>query len=369
MAKRIINGQQIVDVIWGATLLGGGGGGSIKGALDLLNKYRIDHPKDALEITLYDYAEMEPEAYAAATAAMGAPTAFQDVDLLKYFTNSFVALQEMAAKMDTPKELKYSYGVELGGTNTLVPMMVSLVNKIPFIDGDGAGRAVPALDTLLLNINGCDTAPLTMSDGKNNRLTIELADTKDARLGEEIGRHICEVFNQVSGVSGWMVRREDFEQRLVIGSITLAEKVGRVLRTCSEYNGDVFAVLTQKDIVNCKFLGKGKVIKIENVMKNGYDFGKVVIAADGEFTIFFQNENLLISKNGKPMMTVPDIICYYDVATGMPLSNADINEGMEIVIGAVKVDEKWWKNPNMFDFWEPLLESIGYTGGNIPYIK
>ncbi|HWQ30175.1 MAG TPA: DUF917 domain-containing protein [Negativicutes bacterium] len=369
MAKRIMNEQQIIDVIWGATLLGGGGGGSMKNGMDLLEKYKQDHPSTPLEITVYDYKEMEPDAYAAVTAGMGAPTAIKDVDFSAYATNAFEALQDMAAKMDPPKRLKYSMAVEMGGFNTFVPMMISLVNQIPFIDGDGAGRAVPALDTLLLHVNGCNTSPLAMADCNNNRLTIEMADPRNAGLAEEIGRHICMAFNMLSGLSGWMVKGEDFEKRIVDGSVTLAEKIGHVLRNCAEQGGDVFAILGEKGIVECKKIAEGEVIAAENIMEKGFDYGKVVIEGDDETTIYFQNENLLVNKKGKPLITVPDIICTYDLASGVPLTNADIKKGMKIAVGAIKVNEKWYINPNMFDVWKPFLKRVGYTGGNIPFMK
>lgn len=369
MAKRMMNEKQMIDVIWGATLLGGGGGGSMKNGIDLLAKYKFDHPKDPLEITVFDYKEMDKDSYAAVTAGMGAPTAIKDVDFSAYATNAFTTLQETALKMEPPKMLKYSLAVELGGFNTFVPMMISLVNKIPFIDGDGAGRAVPALNTLLLHVNGCNTSPLAMADGQNNKLTIELENPRDAELAEEIGRHICMSFGMLSGLSGWMVNQEDLKDRIVNGSVTLSEKVGNVMRLCAENNKEVFTYLNKDSVVDCKLIGKGKVVKSETVMENGFDYGKVVVSGDEELVIFFQNENLLVTKNGESIMTVPDIICTYDVSTGQPLTNADITEGMEIAVGAIKVDEKWWKNPNMFEVWKPFLERVGYEGDNIPYVK
>lgn len=94
-----------------------------------------------------------------------------------------------------------------------------------------------------------------------------------------------------------------------------------------------------------------------------------VEGADGQWIIYFQNENLLVEHEGKPIMTVPDITCYYNAATGEPLTNADITEGMEICLGAIKAPDAWWKNPNMFDVWKPFLSNVGYEGGNIPFTK
>ena len=369
MAKRILKEEQLIDVIWGATLMGGGGGGAMVGGTDLLDTYKKLHPEKPVELTLLETCDMDPEAYGAVTAGMGAPTVLKNVDFSQYAVNAFNALKEMGTKMDPPRKLEYSVPLELGGFNTFCPMLISLLNDIPFIDCDGAGRAVPALDTLLLHINGLDTSPLAMADGKNNKVTIELNDAKDAPMGEEIGRWICTAFGQIAGLSGWMVRKSDIEESLPCGTVTLCEKIGHELRRCAKDGSNAFEALAQAGI-ECRFLTRGKVVKQENLQAKGFDYGKVYVeGADGQWIIYFQNENLLVEHEGKPIMTVPDITCYYNAATGEPLTNADITEGMEICLGAIKAPDAWWKNPNMFDVWKPFLSNVGYEGGNIPFTK
>jgi hypothetical protein len=367
MASRTLYESQIIDVIWGATLLGGGGGGSLKNGMDLLNKYKEDHPGE-VKLPLVECADLDPFNYAAVTAGMGAPKAIKDVDFSAYATNAFNALGNLALKMDPPRRLKYSLAVEMGGFNTFVPMLISLVNGIPFIDADGSGRAVPALNTLLLHINGLDTSPLAMADGKNNKVTIEMANVKDAELAEEIGRHICMAFNMMSGLSGWMVRREEIEKHLPCGTITLAEKIGKVLRAAN--TKDKFAELKRTG-VECKQFCQGIVTKVEVVTKEGFDFGKVYISDSKtpgtEWVIYFQNENLLVTRNAQPVMTVPDIICTYEYQSGLPLTNADVEKGMEVALGAVKVDKRWEDNPKMFDMWRPFPKRVEYEGERIPY--
>lgn len=36
------------------------------------------------------------------------------------------------------------------------------------------------------------------------------------------------------------------------------------------------------------------------------------------WTIYFQNENLMVSHDDVPVMTVPDITCYYNAKTASP---------------------------------------------------
>ena len=192
MAKRILKEEQLIDVIWGATLMGGGGGGAMVGGTDLLDTYKKLHPEKPVELTLLETCDMDPEAYGAVTAGMGAPTVLKNVDFSQYAVNAFNALKAMGAKMDPPRKLEYSVPVELGGFNTFCPMLISLLNDIPFIDCDGAGRAVPALTPCCCISTGWITSSFGDGrNGKNNKVTIELNDAKDAPMGEEIGRWIC----------------------------------------------------------------------------------------------------------------------------------------------------------------------------------
>lgn len=45
-------------MIWGATLLGGGGGGSLQSGLDMLESYKKAHPDKAPELELITYEDM-----------------------------------------------------------------------------------------------------------------------------------------------------------------------------------------------------------------------------------------------------------------------------------------------------------------------
>ena len=369
MAKRILNEEQLIDVIWGATLMGGGGGGAMSNGMDLLNTYKKLHSEKDVQLTLYETNEMDENAYAAVTCGMGAPTVLKTVDFSKYAVNAFNTLKDIATQMNPPRKLEYVFPVELGGFNTFCPMLISLLEDIPLIDTDGAGRAVPALDTLLLHVNGLETSPLAMADANNNQISIKLQNPKDAPMGEEIGRWICTAFGQISGLSGWMVKKADIENSLPCGTISLCEKIGHELRECAKTGANVFDSLNHIG-VECKFLTKGKVVKCENLQKKGFDYGKVYVEGnDGQWVIYFQNENLLVEHEGKAVMTVPDITCFYHAENGMPLTNADIEENMEICLGAIKAPSAWWKNPNMFEIWKPFLENVGYTGKNIPFSK
>ena len=93
---RTLTEQQMIDIIWGATLMGGGGGGSISSGMDLLNAYKRDHPDAKIEVDLITVDEMKG-GYAAATAewALRQPSSALISPSMR--PNAFSLLQEVAA--------------------------------------------------------------------------------------------------------------------------------------------------------------------------------------------------------------------------------------------------------------------------------
>lgn len=367
-----MNGYQIKDMIWGATLLGGGGGGACKSGLNALDQYMKEEGIASLNdvtVQVMDVADMNPDVCAACTAAMGAPTKFKEVLISPYINGSFNHLRTMAKRMNL-NPIDYSISVEIGGFNTLVPLLVAMKNGIPFIDADGAGRAVPALDTLLLHVSGLPTSPLAMSDDKGNKVGIELEDPMDAPMGEAIGRNICVAFDQMGGLSGWMVKKEEIEKFLPVGSVTKCRNIGKTIR-----EGKVVGVFDRLKAVcglECRQLASGKILEAHSQQVSGFDKGNVVIEDENgdKWETHFLNENLIVTKNGEVAMTTPDIICYVDWTTGMPLSNADIVDKSgkilvdRVVLGAVKVDEKWWAagEEKVQKIWDHYFDLLGFPG-------
>ena len=380
MCENILTEDRLVDIIWGATLMGGGGGGSISSGMDLLNAYKRDHPGEELKVKMIDVSEMAPDTYAAATAGMGAPAAIVGVDFSKYAANAFSLLQEVAARYD--KNLQYNIPVELGGFSVFFPMLLSLITGKPAVDADGAGRAVPALETLLLHVNGCPTTPVALANGVNDKITVELADPHNAPLAEKIGRDICGEFGNMVGISGWLVNREDIEQRIITGSITLSEKIGAIMRRANVPAESLFKALDDAKLVQARTVCVGEVTDIQVETHGGFDYGTLDVS-DGtrSFRVNFQNENLLLQEKladgtFRDMMTVPDITCMYcidpagteGVVPRMPLSNADAKKGMKIALGVIKVDPKWFiTDGTWWNVWKECMEHIGYEGGYLSY--
>ena len=214
------------------------------------------------------------------------------------------------------KNLKYNFPVELGGFSIFFPLLLSLNTGAYTIDADGAGRAVPALETLLLNVNGCPTSPLGLANGNNDRISVELADPYNAPLAEKIGRDICGEFGNMVGISGWLVNKDDIMNKICTGTITLCRQIGEVLRCSNRVDDEMFEELIAKGLINAKVICKGTVDDIKTDTHGGFDYGTLTVTDDvsrTQYYIQFQNENLLLQRREKGsdvitnLMTVPDM--------------------------------------------------------------
>ena len=68
--------QDIIEILYGATLLGAGGGGSLKQGLGMLDGLKKDG--NAIEVDLLDLDEIGDNEYAAVVCGLGSPVAMLD---------------------------------------------------------------------------------------------------------------------------------------------------------------------------------------------------------------------------------------------------------------------------------------------------
>jgi DUF917 family protein len=377
--------DDIVDIIWGAGLLAGGGGGPVKFGLQMLQDYINEHKIDPADIKLplFDPGEIltKPFVYAAVTAGMGAPSKITG-DFTPWANNAFDAIKVFASKMDPPRDIQFTYPVELGGFNTFIAMLIALENpKIQLLDVDASARAVPGLDTVLSAVNGNATTPTALADDKNNKVIIDLIDPSDAQLAEDLAREITVQLGEMAGVSGWLIGPAVIQSSLGVGSLTLSQQIGNILR--NPKITDKF--LEIQNYANCRELYSGQLTGGASALVDGFDVGCTKgIQGTTTYRADFANESLVISRldngNPVPIMTAPDIIACYNTGStydyGMPLTNSDLFnpdgtliKGLEVSYGLISVNSKWWVQPitDLQAVWDKYFSKVGYQGKIIQY--
>ena len=361
---RVLSKKDVEEILYGATLLGAGGGGSLHDGLRLLSEVAN---KKEVKVEMVDPEEMDPNDYAVMVAGIGAPRVLKEKNFGPEAWYAFDAMRKVA--FFAGKNLKYIMAGELGGFNTMVPMYVAMLNDIPFVNGDGNGRAVPELSTGLYPIYDIPPTPLVMAGRDGNVIVSYLKDPQDHQSAENIARHICMAYGMSAAFCTWIVNKIDITEKLAPKSIDKCQKIGAAILKAKNENRDVVEEI--KKVVKCKEIFQGTINKIELKSEGGFDFGTTEITGTGKFKgevcrIDFKNENLLArNTQNQVIATVPDLICLIDVDKKVPLTNAETEEGLNIAVIGIPAPDNWLKKPEGFTCWKHILTKVGYEGGPV----
>ena len=349
--SRILNKKSLEDIVIGATFLGTGGGGSIKTGLQIV--------KDVLDnVEIVSLDEVEDDAVIVVAEGMGSPEVMLEKGFTSQTANAFEALQK-----HTGKKIDYVIPVETGAGNSITPMTVSAEKDIPVIDADGAGRAIPELQQTTFSIYGIPMCPAALADDQDNWVIVNL---NDPYLMEDLGRSITTEFGQQAGLVWHMMKGKEMKEVVIPDALSIAEEVGRAIRESKENEKDsVDAVIR---VLEGQELLRGEVTKKTTDTREGFDYGEVLIEnGKDKLKVLYKNENMLAYRNGKLAAMVPDRISWI-TTDGEPLTNADIEEGMEVACIGMEAHEKWTTKKAISTF-KRVLEELGYDDEYRPLSK
>lgn len=392
-----IYGEQEIDyILKGATLLAAGGGGSYSLGTQILEAFKDQNPHVKIEIELYDVQDMKDGESTFGVGIMGSPSAHATVeDLAKVALLSYGETLELARRYG--KNPEYALALELGGANTLIPLLCAMKYDLKVVDADLCGRAVPGLETTLSSVNGLPTAPFALTDSAGNSYDINMADPYDAAGVESVAVAILDHLQSNGGFTGFYFSGEEISKNVPVNSLTQCMQIGQCIEEFQNMSIEerrakpLFQMLNEMNYpIQCATLTtKASPVQYfhqESAAGGARDKGSYYLGVEGEpgnyFYIQFNNETMAVSvlnDSGKYdcIATAPCIIAMYDENTGMPLTNADLKEqilsgngdALNVMLGIIKVDGKWWNDTDATArAWKPYLEEAGYTGKIVRYV-
>ena len=363
--------KDIVEILYGATLLGAGGGGSLCFGLDMLKK--LEESGEAVELELLELDEIADDEYAAMVAGLGSPVAMLDSRLPMFgpdAVHAFKAFQRAFASEG--KNVKYLYSGEMGGFNTFVPMLVAILSdkdvarRIKFLDVDSNGRAVPELNTTLGVFYGHPPIPMGLGSYEGNQIAVYPVSD---HAGEQIARQMCMLYDMRIGFSTWGLNKAEIKEALPVGCVTKAQNIGKAILKAKDEGTDLMAEL--EEVMEVREFCRGKIEKVDLKQEGGFDFGTTTVKDSGgkDYFIDFKNENLILRDNtGKVYLTAPEGICLIDLDTMTPLTNADTKEGMNVLVTMNPADSHWWDEAHKpYTCWLPELQKVGLKGDQVRF--
>ena len=342
----IFNEQMIDDIALGATVLGTGGGGApYSGAL--MAKVAIREAKRPVQ--LISLEEVADHWMTAPCSMIGAPTvALEKINSREQMLVAFEAMQEALGET-----IEATFPIEVGGFNSLIPILVAAQKGIPVIDCDAMGRAFPESQMVTFYLDGLPSAPNTLADEKGNKVTLYPI---DGIWAERLARPITEQMGGSAAICDYSMRGKELKSSALSATLSKAMNIGKAIRQANS-NGEnaVDAIL---NILGGHRLISGKVVDIERSTQGGFVTGGVILEKlqhaqlkldfDNVY-VHFQNE-LLLAHKGKStsdlseanlLACTPDLISIVDHETGHPITTEQLRYGQRVELIAYPCDPKW----------------------------
>ncbi|MEP5568326.1 MAG: DUF917 domain-containing protein [Halioglobus sp.] len=348
------------DLSAGAVFLATGGGGDPYVA-QLIADQAL---KQYGPVELLAPEALDDDAYVVAIGGVGAPTV--SLELLPSINEARDTLAAFEVRVKRKVDAVVSF--EIGGGNSLIPIVAAAASGVPVIDGDGMGRALPEAQMMTYPITGVLPTPAVTTDYKGG---ITEFDTDDIMAFEREIR-------QCAMVSGGMVTSAEhpmtgrqLKDSIIPGTVSFSIELGRVLRRNRGNAHRIFeplAELFSRSIYGDLFhLYTGKVVDSATKIIGGYDIGQATIVPfSGKaepLTINIKNEYLVATQGDKVLASVPDLITIVDYETSTPINAERLRFGQRVTVFGVGCP-KFYRTPKALEFVAP--QCFGFPHDFVP---
>ena len=345
-----ITPEDVEAIAVGAGILGTGGGGN-----PYLGKLRVlEQLKGGARIGVMPLEEVADDTAVLSLGMMGAPTV--SIEKIAQGCETYHALRAMERYVGRP--VGALIAAEIGGANSMAPLIVAAQSGLPVLDGDGMGRAFPELQMDTFVIYGRRWDPATLCDAAGQ--TVILDNIADPYALERLGRAVTIAMGGSAALAVPLMSGAEVREWAIPGTMSLAHRVGRaVLDAQARHSPPAPEILA---VTGGRVLFEGKIVDVQRRTTQGFARGWMQLegfegSAGEQLRIDFQNENLIAWRDGVPIASVPDLICLIDHASGYPVTTEILRYGLRVTVLGIPAAPKL-KTPEALAFVGP--QAFGY---------
>ncbi len=352
---RKLTREDLTNIMYGATILGTGGGGSLERGLA-----KIDHALSlGKEFNLVTFDELSPDDLIGTPYSCGAISPLTEEERKKYerlpdFDMEYHIMSITNAEKFLGKPLKAVVSTELGGGNTAAAFYSGAMAGKLLLDADPAGRSVPALQHSTYYLKNVPICPMSLVNKFGESAVV--MNVFDDERAEDWVRALAVASQNTMAVCDHLHPVSMLKDALIDRAISYSEKIGKAFLESKAAGASYTEAVVKAG--GGKFIAGGKIISNDWYTEGGYTFGTMEVESGSDiYRIWYQNENIIMWKNGEYFCTVPDLICMFNDREKMPQLNPYAEVGCPVSIIALPAPEMW-TTPRGLEVFGP--RSFGY---------
>lgn len=308
----------------GAGILGTGGGGNAYVA-KVWAQCELDR---GARFDIIDPVEVPDDAWVVGSGGIGAPTV--SVEKLRRGDEEVRALRALADHMRL--QFAATVPMEVGGGNSIRPLVAAAQAGVPMVDADGMGRAFPELQMVTYFMYGVPACPAAIADDKGASAVFTAA--SNAKHLERLARTLAIEMGGTAGMALAPMTGAELKRTAIPRTLSVARDVGDSVRRARRSHSDpIEALLTA---TGGALMLVGKITDVERRTATGFARGRLSLRGNGpygnEMEIDFQNENLIARVGGQVVATVPDLICVVAVIDAEPITTELLRYGQRVAV-------------------------------------
>jgi len=347
--------QDLTDLVEGAAIFSGGGGGDSLVGLNIVEKL----VEKRCPVRLIDPVEASDDEIVVNFACVGATmnVAYHG----DAATKTLRVLEELLGK-----KAFAVIPLELGGFSTLTAVDVAARCGVPVVDADGAGRAVSELNIQVYAMNNVASAPMVVADIDAENIQC-FKEKIDSRSAEQVSRALAAKLGQSVYVARPVLTGKRVRTSSVVNTLSASIRMGMLLRKAVD---PVRAILTE---TNGSALFEGFVSNLDRETRSGFTWTTLTLeglrdSAGATLQLKARNEFLAVFKNGKLVAAAPDIITAVSSETGKCVPAEKITEDSRLTVLAIPAP-KQWRSRRGLELWREVMQRSGIREDYVPIGK
>lgn len=312
----------------GAGILGTGGGGNpYQGKLLVLEAMKAGY-----EMKILATDAIEPDALCMSLGGIGAPVV--GVERIREGREGLRCLRAMEELIRTPIDAIVCE--EIGGANSMNPLVTAALGGLPILDCDGMGRAFPEMQMTTFSIYGHSSTPSVMCDLHGNAVIFSHAVSE---VWHERMARACVVAQGGGALLATAPMQAHYVHQYGIPkSYTKAIAIGEAVIKARKAQEDPIAAVCELE--GGRRIFNGKITDLKRHLRGGFAVGDLELAGFDDFNgqtagVAIQNEFLIFRRNGEVEVCVPDLIVLLDVDTGYPITTEMLRYGQRVAVIAI----------------------------------